>query len=66
MIEFDDYVRDLQQEYAWLPPALVERYARAYGQIKLVLADRFSLADMGKEVAPRLFAAEVTYLQRYE
>ncbi|WP_112991638.1 glycerol-3-phosphate dehydrogenase [Herminiimonas fonticola] len=67
VMEFDDYVRDLQQEYAWLPPALVERYARAYGtRIKLMLADRSSLADMGEEIAPGLFAAEVAYLQRHE
>lgn len=67
VLEFDDYVRGLQQQYAWLPPALVERYARAYGtRIKLLLADRSSIADMGDEVAPGLFAAEVDYLQRYE
>lgn len=67
VLEFDDYVRGLQQQYAWLPPALVERYARAYGtRIKLLLADKSSIADMGDEVAPSLFAAEVDYLQRYE
>lgn len=67
VLEFDQFVREMQQQYAWLPPALVERYARAYGtRIKLMLADRFSLADMGEEIAPGLFAVEVAYLQRYE
>ena len=50
-----------------MSPALVERYARAYGtRIKLLLADRFSITDMGEEVAPGLFAAEVEYLTRHE
>jgi glycerol-3-phosphate dehydrogenase len=67
VLEFDAYVRGLQQQYAWLPPALVERYARAYGtRIKLLLADKSSVADMGDEVAPGLFAVEVDYLQHYE
>jgi len=45
----------------------VERYARAYGtRIKVLLAGRSSLEQMGEEVAPGLFAAEVDYLRRYE
>lgn len=67
VMEFDDYVRELQQQYAWLPPALIERYARAYGtRIKLLLKNRTSVVEMGEEIAPGLFAAEVDYLQRYE
>ena len=67
VLEFDEYVRELQQEYAWLPAALVERYARAYGtRIKLLLENRSSMADMGEEIATGLFAAEVEYLTHYE
>lgn len=67
VLEFDEYVRELQQEYAWLPAALVERYARAYGtRIKLLLENRNSMADMGEEIAQGLFAAEVEYLTHYE
>ncbi|RQO37109.1 glycerol-3-phosphate dehydrogenase [Herminiimonas sp. KBW02] len=67
VLEFDEYVHELQQEYAWLPAALVERYARAYGtRIKLLLENRNSIADMGEEIAPGLFAAEVAYLTQYE
>lgn len=65
--EFDVFVHDMQRQYAWLPPALVERYAHAYGtRIKLLLADRNSVAEMGKEVMPELFEAEVAYLKRHE
>jgi glycerol-3-phosphate dehydrogenase len=66
-MEFDDYLRALQREYAWLPPALVERYARAYGtRIKVLLKDRSNMVDMGNQVTPGLFGAEVEYLKRYE
>jgi glycerol-3-phosphate dehydrogenase len=64
---FDGYVRALQRQYGWLPPALVARYARAYGsRISLVLAGRGSLAQMGEEIAPGLYAAEVAYLMQHE
>jgi glycerol-3-phosphate dehydrogenase len=67
VLQFDRFVRDMQVQYAWLPPALVERYAHAYGtRIKLMLAGRACLAEMGEELAPGLFAAELEYLRRYE
>ncbi|CAL63489.1 Aerobic glycerol-3-phosphate dehydrogenase [Herminiimonas arsenicoxydans] len=67
VLEFDRFVREMQQQYAWLPAALLERYARAYGtRLMLLLADRSGLAAMGKEITPGLFVAEVEYLQRYE
>ena len=67
VLEFDQFVRDMQQHYPWLPAALVERYAHAYGtRIKVLLADRFNLSDMGEEICPGLFAAEASYLMRHE
>jgi glycerol-3-phosphate dehydrogenase len=67
VLEFDDYIRELQLEYPWLPAALLERYARAYGtRIKLLLAGRSGMVDMGEAVAPGLYAAEVQYLTQYE
>ncbi len=67
VLEFDQCVRDMQQQYAWLPPALVERYAHAYGtRIKVLLADRSSIEQMGEEIASGLFAAEVDYLMQHE
>jgi glycerol-3-phosphate dehydrogenase len=39
------------------------RYARAYGtRIERLLAGRGTLADLGQEVVPGLFAAEIEYL----
>lgn len=65
--EFGQFVQGLQREYAWLPAALVARYARAYGtRIHLLLAGRTDMAAMGEEIAAGLYAAEVAYVRRHE
>lgn len=67
VLEFDAWVRTAQARYAWLPPLLVARYARAYGtRIHTLLDRRETPADMGEEIAPGLFVAEIDYLRRYE
>ena len=53
--------------YPWLPPALLQRYVRSYGtRIDLLLARRNRMADMGEEVLPGLYAAEIAYLVECE
>jgi glycerol-3-phosphate dehydrogenase len=65
--EFGQFVEGLQREYAWLPAALVARYARAYGtRIHALLDGRADVAAMGEEIATGLYAAEVDYLRRHE
>ncbi|KKO63094.1 Aerobic glycerol-3-phosphate dehydrogenase [Janthinobacterium sp. KBS0711] len=65
--EFGQFVQGLQREYAWLPAALVARYARAYGtRIHVLLDGRADVAAMGEEIAAGLYAAEVDYLRRHE
>jgi glycerol-3-phosphate dehydrogenase len=67
VLEFEHFVRAMQQQYAWLPPTLVARYAHAYGtRIRVLLADKFSLSDMGEEICIGLFEAELNYLMRNE
>ncbi len=67
VLEFDNCVLKQQKRYAWLPPSLVERYVRAYGtRIHLLLKGRSELAQMGEEIAPFLYAAEVEYLIEFE
>ncbi|RJG02084.1 glycerol-3-phosphate dehydrogenase [Noviherbaspirillum sedimenti] len=67
VLEFDRYVQDLQKLYSWLPAPLVARYARAYGtRIHLLLTGRTAPDQMGEEIAPGLFAAEVEYLVAHE
>lgn len=67
VLEFDGFVQRVQQRWSWLPPALAMRYARAYGtRIELLLGDARRLADLGEEVLPDLYAAEIAYLRRNE
>lgn len=67
VLEFVRYLQELQKRYAWLPPSLVERYARAYGtRLEKLIAGRTRLAEMGEEVLPGLYAAEIDYLMQHE
>jgi glycerol-3-phosphate dehydrogenase len=65
--DFGQFVQGLQRQYAWLPAALVARYARAYGtRIHVLLDGRTDVAAMGEELGAGLYAAEVDYLRRHE
>ncbi|WP_334186935.1 glycerol-3-phosphate dehydrogenase [Noviherbaspirillum sp.] len=67
VLEFDAYREGLQKKYAWLPSKLVARFARAYGTYTdRLLAGRTRISDMGEEIAPGLYAAEVKYLMTRE
>ncbi len=67
VLEFDAWVSALQHTYAWLPPKLVARYARAYGtRTHKLLEGRRSVADMGEQLADGLYAAELEYLTKHE
>jgi len=64
---FAVFLRTLERRYPWLPAALRVRYARAYGsRIDHVIQDATTLADMGEELVPQLFAREADYLCREE
>ena len=67
LLAFDDYVRLQKQVYGWAPPLLIERYARAYGSRMHRLLDRCKrLQDLGAQILPGLFEAELRYLLRHE
>jgi len=67
VLEFDAWLRTRQQQYAWLAPALLKRYARAYGtRIGALLSHCRTRADLGAEVVPGLFEVELDYLRRHE
>ena len=67
VLEFADWMAGMQQRYAWLSPALVARYARAYGtRLPVMLAQCRTLADLGPEIVPGLYAAEAGYLMTHE
>jgi len=57
----------IHERHPWLPAQLVSRYAGSYGTLyQAVIGDAASLADLGAEVAPGVFAAELTYLRDKE
>ena len=65
--EFDAFVAALQTAYAWLPTTLVARFARAYGtRTHQLLAHHKRVEDLGQQILPGLYAAEVDYLIRHE
>jgi glycerol-3-phosphate dehydrogenase len=67
VLGFDDYLRMKKQAFGWAPPELIERYIHSYGsRIDRLLAACASLHDLGQEVLPGLFEAELHYLIRHE
>jgi glycerol-3-phosphate dehydrogenase len=67
VLGFDQWILRQQARYPWLAPALVARYARAYGtRMDILLSGRQQLADMGGEIVPGLFTAEARYLCAHE
>lgn len=63
--DFARFSAEVRKRYAWPGDAQLQRMVRAYGsRIDKVLAP--SVADMGAEVAPGLYEAELDYLQREE
>jgi glycerol-3-phosphate dehydrogenase len=65
--DFERFVTALRTRHAWLPAAVARRLARAYGaRVSHVLRQSQQLSDLGLEVAPGLYEAELYYLQREE
>ena len=61
--DFARFAQALALRHPTLAPALCQRLARAYGsRVDLVLGG----GDLGAEIAPNLFEAELNYLNRHE
>ena len=57
----------LRQRHPWLDLGLAKRWSRAYGSRALRLLDGVgSRSDLGAEIAPDLYEAELFYLRRQE
>lgn len=64
---FADFVTRLQKRLPWLPARLAKRYAHQYGtRVTTLLAGAARLDDLGAEVTPGLYEAEIRYLIEYE
>jgi len=65
--DFERFLAQARVRHGWLEPALLHRYARAYGtRMDLMLAGCSKPADLGEEVLPGLHAKEVLYLRAAE
>lgn len=63
VLHFDRWVAEQQRRYHWLPAALCQRYARAYGsRMHNLLAHCKGLKDLGEEIVPGLHELEAHYL----
>lgn len=61
--DFDTFLRQLNTSKPWLPATLAARLARAYGsRVFMLLGSAGSLAELGHEVQPGLYEAELRYL----
>jgi len=65
--DFERFLALLRGQYAWLDPALLYRYARAYGtRIHRLLEGCTCVDDLGTAVLPGLYQREIDYLRRHE
>lgn len=61
--DFATFLGQFRQRHAWLPEALAQRYARAYGtRANGIVGTAGRLSDLGAEIVPGLFEAEARYL----
>jgi glycerol-3-phosphate dehydrogenase len=65
--DFEAFLVAAATRYPFLPAPLLRRLARAYGtRIERLIGDARSLAALGEEVLPDLYAREVAYLREQE
>ncbi|MEK0084103.1 glycerol-3-phosphate dehydrogenase [Benzoatithermus flavus] len=64
---FDRFLQVTLRARPWLPESLARRLARAYGtRLERVLGTAQTLDQLGREILPGLFEAELDYLRREE
>jgi glycerol-3-phosphate dehydrogenase len=65
--DFERFTGELRSRFDWVPTILLDRLARCYGTASLtILGNAKSVAELGQEVAPNLFEAELQYLITHE
>ena len=65
--DFGRFLAQMRARYDWLAPALLQRYARAYGtRMNRLLEGCADVAGLGEEVLPGLYAKEIHYLRAAE
>ncbi|GAK34437.1 glycerol-3-phosphate dehydrogenase [Iodidimonas nitroreducens] len=65
--DFKRNLEDFMGCYAWLPEPLARRYLRTYGSLAdRLLEDCNSFEDLGAEIAPDVYEAELAYAMAHE
>ncbi len=65
--DFARFSQQFQNQYAWLPMPLADRYARNYGTLaSKILGDANSLSALGQHFGANLYQREVDYLVENE
>lgn len=63
----EGFCRDRAARYAFAPAAMIRRMCTAYGtRIERILQGARRLEDLGQEIAPQLYEAELEYLRSVE
>ncbi|MCG1043250.1 glycerol-3-phosphate dehydrogenase [Mycetohabitans sp. B8] len=64
---FAAFAKQFAARHRWLPDTLALRYAHAYGtRVEQLLDGAKTLSDLGAEIAPGLYEAELRYLRDQE
>jgi glycerol-3-phosphate dehydrogenase len=65
--DFESFAQEQVRRYAYVPPPLVRRLCRSYGtRIERILGQGRQLRDLGMEVAPHLYEAELDLMRHEE
>ena len=65
--DFEAFSREQAARYAFAPPKLVRRLCRAYGtRLERIMGSARSLKELGEEIAPDLYEAELQYMREHE
>jgi glycerol-3-phosphate dehydrogenase len=65
--DFETFSREQARRYAFAPPRLIRRLCRAYGtRAERILGNARSVADLGAEIAPQLYEAELQFMRDHE
>ncbi|NRD73657.1 glycerol-3-phosphate dehydrogenase [Shewanella sp. VB17] len=66
-MDMSHFIQLCQERYPWIPATIIVRYAKSYGtRLHQLIGSAKSLDQLGIEIAPTLFEAEVMYLINVE
>ncbi|MFL6604198.1 MAG: glycerol-3-phosphate dehydrogenase [Steroidobacteraceae bacterium] len=65
--DFEAFASAQTARFAFAPPKLIRRLCRAYGtRVERIMGNAQGLSDMGEEVAPQIYEAELQYMRDRE